>query len=313
VTRLKLIPMFALALGAFAQTHAAADLGRQVLSAGLDPDECYKVRDLEITEEDARFFLTDGYLMFGKPVSGAPLSAVFSADTDGGDAEVLLLPPDRSERKSMAGYTGAPNLSEHFAQAAFIFTEPEARALLEKVRTGDSRKTPDIGVIMMDRWKGVVANLMTSFESRIVLDLLTPGRKDGFFQAVIQGKKLGDFDVLYDPRGYEQLLAGQITTRNGAQWWDTWTSFASRDRRGQPPRAPEEKILSYRIDATFDPELTMHCITRIRVRATEESRNLLAFDLSGRMHATSAKVDGEPAEVYARESIRNGLVKKLGR
>ena len=256
--------------------------------------------------------LPKAYLMFGKPVNGAPLSAVFSADTDGGDAEVLLLPPNKSERKSIAGYTGAPNLSEHFAQAAFIFTEADARALVDRVRSGDARKTPDIGAVMMDRWRGVVANLMTSFESRIVLDLLTPGKKAGFFQAIIQGKKLGDFDVLYDSRGYEQVVAGQITTRNDVQWWDTWTSFASRDRRGQPPVPPEEKILSYRIEATLDPALTMHCVTRIRVRATEVSRNLLSFDLSGKMHATSAKVDGEPAEVYERDSVRNGLVQNSG-
>ena len=67
---------------------------------------------------------------------------------------------------------------------------------------------------------------------------------------MIQGRKLGDFDLVYDARAYEQLVAGQITNRNGVQWWDTWTSFASRDRRGQPPPEPEEKILSYRIEAT---------------------------------------------------------------
>ena len=56
----------------------------------------------------------------------------------------------------------------------------------------------------------------------------------------------------------------------------------------------------------------MRCVTHIRVKATEASRNLLAFDLSGRMHATSAKVDGEPAEVYERDSIRSGLVQNTG-
>ena len=182
--------------------------------------------------------------MFGKPVNGAPLSAVFSADTDGGDGEILLLLPNQSERKSMAAYTGSPNLNEHFAQAAFIFTEAGARTLIDTVRKSGARKAPDIGAIMVDRWSRVVANVTGSFESRFVLDLLTPGGKSGFFEAVIQGKKLGDFDVLYDSRGYEQLVAGQITTRNGTQWWDTWTSFAARDRRGQPPPEPEEKILS---------------------------------------------------------------------
>ena len=291
--------------------HVAADLGRGILDAGLDTAQCYRVRDLEISEEDARFFLTDGYIMFGKPVNGAPLTAVFSADTDGGDAEVLLLPPDRSERKSMAAYTGAPNLSEHFAQAAFIFTESSARGLLERVRASGARNSPDIGALMQERWGRVVTNLVSGFETRLVLDLLTPGEQ-GFFEAVIDGKKLGNFDVLYDSRSAEQLVAGQITTRKDATFWDTWTSFVSRSHRGEPEPAPEEQILSYKIDAALDPSLNMHCITRVRVRATEQSRNLLAFDLSGKMRVTSAKVDGRLAEFYERDSVRNGLVQNNG-
>jgi hypothetical protein len=303
----------AFCLNLAAQTHTAADLGKAVLAAGLDPNECYRIRDVEISEEDARIYLSEGYLMFGRPVNGAPLTAVFSADTEGGDGEILLLPPTQSERKSMAAYTGSPNLNEHFAQAAFIFTEAGARALIGTVQKSGARKTPDIGAIMMERWNRVVANIIGSFESRIVLDLLTPGeRSSGYFEAVIQGKKLDDFDVLYDARGYEQMVAGQIVNRKETMWWDTWTSFASRDRRGQPPPEPEEKILSYRIEATLDSSLHMQCVTHMRVKATEESRNLLAFDLSGRMHATSAKVDGQPAEVYERDSVRSGLVQNNG-
>ena len=290
----------------------AADLGREVLAAGLDPGECYRVRDLEISQEDARIFLNDGYLMFGKPVGGAPVTAVFSADTDGGDAEVLLLPPNRSERKTMAAYTGTPNLDEHFTQAAFIFTDASARALINEVKSSEARKAPEIGAVMIERWNRVVANLMSGFESRIVLDILSPGPTTGFFQAVIDGKKLGNFDVIYDGRGYEQMLAGQITTRNNTSYWDTWTSFVSRAHRGLPQPAPEEEILSYRIVAKMDQALTLHCVTRVRIRATDASRKILAFDLSGQMRAISAKVDGAPAEVYERDSVRNGLVQNSG-
>lgn len=303
---------FLLCVPLAAQLRTAADLGRAVLAAGLDPNECYRIRDVEIAEEDARFYLTEGYLVFGRPVNGAPLTAAFSADTEGGDGEILLLPPGQSERKSMAAYTGAPNLNEHFAQAAFFFTETGARSLLETVRGSGARRTPDIGAIMVERWGRVVANIMSSFESRIVLDLLTPGSGAGYFEAVIHGKKLGDFDVLYDSRGYEQIVAGQITNRNGRMLWDTWSSFAARDRRGKPPADPEERILSYRIEATLDASLNMHCVTHMKVRATEASRNLLAFDLSGKMRATAARIDGRPAEVYERDSVRSGLVQNTG-
>ena len=48
------------------------------------------------------------------------------------------------------------------------------------------------------------------------------------------------------------------------------------------------------------------------MRATDESKNILAFDLSGQMRALSAKVDGRAAEVYERDSVRSGLVRNSG-
>jgi hypothetical protein len=298
---------------ATAQSHAAADLGRAVVAAGLDSSQCYRVRDLELSEEDAHFYLTEGYLIFGKPVNGAPLSAVFSGDVDGGDAELILLPPDRSERKSLASYTGSPNLDEHFRTAIFLFTEPEARALVERVRASASSKNlPDIGALMTEQWNRTLANIESSYESRVVLDLLSPERAGGFFEAVIQGRKLGNFDFLYDRRSPESLLAGQLAERKGAMYWDTWFSYPDASKRAAAAPAPEEEILDYKIDASLDPVLVLHCATSIHFKATRASTHVIAFDLSGQMRATSATLDGEPAEVYERASLRTGLVQNTG-
>ncbi len=301
-----------LAAPATAQKHAAAELGKQVAVAGLDMDNCYRVRDIEITHDEVRISLTEGYLMFGKPVNGQPLTAVFSADTDGGDGEILLLPPDRSERKSMAAYIGSPNLNEHFDQAALLFTDDTAKSLLEQVQASGAKKTPEFAAIMNERWGRVVANLMTSFESRIVLDLLTPGGRGGFMEAVIQGRKLGNFDVIFDQRGYEQIVAGQITTRKEQMWWDTWTSFASRSFRGKLPADAELKVLRYKIDAEVNDLLVMKCTTKVTVQITPDSQNVIPLDLSGQMKVLSAKVDGVEAEIYQRESVRAGLVRNTG-
>src|ERR1019366_9267435 len=100
----------------------AADMARAIRENSFDRDECYRVRDLTLIKEDIRVYLTDGYLFFGKPVEGRPIAAVFLADTDGGDGEVMLLPPDRAERRSLATYIDSPNLDEHFRGAVFLFT-----------------------------------------------------------------------------------------------------------------------------------------------------------------------------------------------
>jgi hypothetical protein len=310
VLLLRLTVLASIALALRAQAPSAADLGRAVLTAGLDSSACYRVRDLEISQEDAQFYLTDGYIIFGKRVNGAPVAAVFSAEVEGGDAEVLLFPPNRSERKSLAGYTGAPNLDEHFTNAVFLFTETRARAIAEQIR---SKAEPEVGALLADQWSPVVANLTGSFESRMVLDLLGEAPVErGFFEAIIQGKKLGNFDLRYDGRAYEQLNAGQIVTRDGKSYFDTWTSFAGKSHRNASPPPPEEEILSYRMEATLDSSFMLHCITRIKFRATAESRRVIPFDLSAQMRPTEARLDGEAAEVFERDSVRNSLVQDSG-
>jgi len=311
---LRLTGLAALATALLAQPPSAAELGKAILNAGLDASACYRVRDLEISEGDAQFYLADGYIIFGKPVDGAPLAAVFSAEVEGGDAEVLLLPPNRSERRALAVYTGSPNLDEHFTNAIFLFTEAQARGLAEQIRAkGEARNSPEVGAALADQWSPVVANITGSFESRMVLDLLSaPAVAQGFFQAIVQGKKLGNFDLGYDGRSYEQLSAGQLAARDGRSHFDTWTSFASRSRSNAPPPAPEEEILSYRMEATLDSSFILHCITRIRFKATAESSNVLPFDLSAQMLPTEAKLDGVAVEVYERDSVRNNLVQDSG-
>ena len=304
---------FVFASLALAQEHRAADLGKAILSAGLDSNECYRIRDLQFSQEDAQFFLTDGYLMFGKPVNGRPLSAVFSADAEGGDAEVLLLPPDRSERKSLALHTGAPNLNEHFRAAIFFFTDSTAKTLLDQITANGARRSSDIGALLSERWAPIVKNISGSFESRLVLDLMTPGLSGhGFFGAVVSGDKVGNFDVVRDDRAYEQVIAGQASEKNGVSVWDTWTSFTSRSHRGQLAFQPEIKITSYRIEAEITSELDLKDTVHIRLQTTEASREVIPFDLTGRMRALEAKIDGVPVEVYERDSVRNGMIQNSG-
>jgi hypothetical protein len=316
--------LFALvALETFAQPHTASDLAHQVLSATLDPGECYHVRDIRIHQPDVDFYLTDGYLILGKPVKGEPVSAVFTTDVEGGDAEVVLLPPDRAERRTMATFTGSPNLSEHFVLGVFFFTDNTAKSLAESLHSGPaSERVPDVGARMAEQWNGVVASLTGSLETRVVLDLMTQGdattqgdkttSRAGFFSATLHGRTLGEFDVTRDTRATEQVAAGKVTIHNGAMQWDTWTRFVARDRKNLPEPAPEEEILSYNIDASLDSALAIRCVTRIRIRATADSRNVLPFELINAMRVLSAKVDGAPAEVYRHESQREGLVQDAG-
>jgi hypothetical protein len=192
-------------------------LAHSIQEAGLDSGACFRVRDLHIVKEDIRIYLTDGYLIFGKPVNGVRLSAVFSADVEGGDAEILLFPPRRSERMSLASYTQTPNLNEHFNTAVMLFSDDTGEHLLREITGSETvRRSPERGAVLQAKWESVIRNLTTSFEIRLVGDMSSPRRQQhGFFFAALQGRRLGNFDLVYDPYAAERLdpVRSQILPR----------------------------------------------------------------------------------------------------
>ncbi len=258
-------------------------------------------------------------MIFGKPIGEAPVSAVFVTGVQGGDGEVLALPPDKSERQSLASYTASPNLDEHFKRAVLLFTGETYRDLMAQIRENPfSKKSPEMGLTMAPEWTSVTRNLAASFESRLVLDLLSGDRaspSQAFFFAAIGGGQLGNFDVIYDSRAPEQITIGQVGYRDNRIFFDVWTSFESRSVRNgtRPAAAPEFDLNDFRIEATLlPPDLRLQVVTRVRVKPTSGSGRVFPFDLSRQMRVSSASVDGQPAEVFEPESMRANLIQGQG-
>src|SRR5215831_13980956 len=162
-----------LALASCLSAGTGADVARAIRENSFDRDECYRVRDLTLQKEDVRIYLTEGHLIFSKPVAGRRVAAVFSADVDGGDGEVMLLPPDRAERRSLSMYTDSPNLDEHIKAAVFLFTGDVYEQLKAQMAQNPSnRKSPEMGPVLDEKWSPVLRNLSTSYQSRLTLDLI---------------------------------------------------------------------------------------------------------------------------------------------
>ena len=290
----------------------ARELAHQVLDAGLDPRECFHVRDLQFGREDARIYLTEGYLIFGKEVGGRRVSAVFSADVEGGDAEILLLPPNRSERLSLASFTGAPNLDEHFQSAVFIFSDDTYPELLKLAgRGGEPRRDPEHGAGMLPDWDPVVRNLGQSFQVRLVKDLLgSRSAPNGFFYGALVGRRVGNFDFLYDPRAPEQIHLGQVVVRYNHAYFDLWSRFQARSFRNGTRAAPANDVTvsKYKIDATVAPDLTLEATTLATAVPGPGGRDAMEFDISPQMRVTEARVGGQPAEVFQPDSLRSALI-----
>ena len=289
----------------------AADIARAVRENGFDRGECYRVRDLSFIKEDLRIYFTDGYLIFSKPVAGRRTAAVFSADVEGGDGEVILLPPDRAERRSLATFIGSPNLDDHISAGLLLFTGDVYEQLIAQMANNPAnRKAPEMAPVLDEQWGPVLRNLGTSYQARLTLDLMGgAARADRMFAGMFRSTKLGNFDLVYDPDNIEQILAGQLTTRQDRLYFDTWTSFPSRSSRKNPtPKVHDPQVGDYRIDATVAPDLTLNVTTRVKVKVNAASLAAVAFDIAREMSVTEVMVDGVAAEVLQAESTRLNLV-----
>ena len=288
----------------------AADIARAIRENSFDRDECYRVRDLTIVKDDIRIYLSDGHLIFSKPVGGRRISAVFVSDVEGGDGEVILRPPDTAERRSLAGYINSPTLDEHFTTAVFLFSGDDYTEIKAQFAGNPAnKKSPENAPLLDEEFGDVLRNLGASYQTRLTLDLLGgSARPAGIFAGLFSGRKLGNFDVVYDPASLEQILAGQVRSRDGRLYFDTWTSFRSRANRKDPSPPKLDLVTSnYRIEATVNPDLSLSVVTKVTVRPNIDEMSAAAFEITPLMNVSEAKVDGKPAEVLQRESLRGNL------
>lgn len=278
----------------------------------LDPDRCYRVRDLKLTREDAKIFFTEGLLIFAKPIEGAPAAAIFSAQVEGGEAEILLIPPTAGERGSLARFTNSPNLEDRFENMLMLFTDDTAAELQRQIEAspGGVKPAVDMGLVLRQRFEGSLRNVAESMQLRMVQDLLGGRAADRtLFYGIFSGTEHGNFDLLVDARDSARVLLGQFVTRETGQFFDVWCSFTGKSLRKLqgPARGGGLKIDAVRLDVRVAPDLKTTVATRLSVTSREAADPTLSFDISPRMRLQRVRVNGEPAEFFQRDSLRSGL------
>jgi hypothetical protein len=268
------------------------------------------VRDLNYAKQDLRLYFNDGYLVFSKPVEGRRLWAVFSGENEGGDGEIIVLPPHRGERRSLASFVHSPNLDEHFRMAVLIASDSTTSDLLERARQ-IGKQSGERGILLSQQYAETGRLLGESFTMRLVQDLLNGEPPSaGLFFGAVGSTRLGNFDIVYDPSSQEQVLVGQVKSSAARPSFETWCAFESRAVRqagwhSDPPLSATE----YKIDATLDANLRMTADTRLKLRVNQQPMRALPFLISSRMRITEAKLDGKPVEIFAQNSLRETAIR----
>jgi hypothetical protein len=276
----------------------AASVAAELRQLSIDPAETYRVRELEIARGDIKIYLTEGILAFAKPVAGKTIAAVFTtSQTEAGDAEILLLPPTRSERAALASFTKSPNLDEHLQSAVFFFADETAQELRQQLHDAPVRPPPDDPKELAETAARVLrldADQIDVKLARALLDRHSP--KQGFFYGILGGRRLGIFDVVYEPTRFEPISIGRVAApTEGAASFQVWSSF--RPRRSAPPSVSTASIAEYRLDTTIHPDLSLSSQAKFQYRAAREDGRVIALELSPHLHLTAAKIDGQPVEI----------------
>ncbi len=286
--------------------QTAAALSAQLEQISIDPAQTYHVRDLQLFRGDLKIYLTEGVLSFTKPLAGRCVAAVFTTShSEGGDGEVLVFPPQRSERASLLHFTKSPNLDEHLNSAVFFFSDNTAEELHQQIAQRPIHPAADIAPELAQEANSILRDNSSIIEVRLIAALLDHHPNAlGFFYGMIGGRDLGPFDIGYDPGKFEPVSIGRIPSTaipDSDRRFQVWTSFRPR---GSSPFADQSgRLGNYRIETSIHPDLSMSSTARFAYTADESGGPVVMLNLATRLHVTSAAIDGSPAEVFERKSI----------
>jgi len=301
-----------------AQPASAEETYLKLKSVGLDASRVYRIRDVTLDRAALHVTLDDGTIAFTQDVAGHVSGAFFE-----GEGEVLLSPPDRTERASMALFTGGAILEESFTTAYLRFNDDTYAELQPYLNTTEG------GADFVLRWNEMSRAFAEADALRLLLtysrDLpvsapmdkstappVPDDVRDQMLHVQVQGRKLGLFDVGFDSEAPEQVWAGQSRTFEGTDYYDLWTSFSvpnaasHRDNSaGAARRAPFEtaRVTDYKIRARITPPTRLEAETRMHVRLQRDGQRALLFELSRSLQVSSVEADGHSVEFIHNPSL----------
>ncbi|MGH9581151.1 MAG: hypothetical protein ACRD2R_09160, partial [Terriglobales bacterium] len=291
----------------------AVELYRRLSTVGLDPERVFQVREAALDRDAVHLAFNDGTIAFTRSVEGRITGAFFE-----GEGEILLMPPDKVERASLALFTGAPILSERFSSAYLRFNDETFEELRPYLRASDGPHQ------FVARWNAAAASLAESDALRLLVGFLnreSASSSGRMLHARVSGNALGTFDVRFDELFAEQVTAGQVGFQEGRLFFNLWTSFPTRAARNLGKNrevasvfAAEEavRIASYRIRAEVVPPEDLEAEAVLTLHVAESGRRAFGFELSRFLKVRSVTVGGQPVEFIHNDAVQGTALARRG-
>ena len=287
----------------------AVVLYRELLNPSLDAKDVYQVREVSILLEDLHISISDGTMAFTREVNGHVTGAVFE-----GVGEVLLVPPNRAERTSLALFTGSAVLEQRFQSAYLRFSDDQITAGL---RAG-FRGHPDDAQEFVARWQEP-ASLLARGDALPILQAMTSAREAAsrFLHLRMGGTTAGIVDVFFDSNSPEQISVAQASLINNASYYDTWTSFPSRSAREaageeDPASRATFEMSDYKARVKVQPPSDLSADAEFTLTPQRSGQRTIILELSRYLKLSEVRVNGEPAEFIQNEAISGSDLSRRG-
>lgn len=284
-------------------------LYRELLNPAFDLKDVYHVRDVSILLEDLHVSISDGTIALMREVNGHITGAVFE-----GVGEVLLVPPNRAERTSLALFTGSAVLEERFESAYFRFSDD---AITKELRAG-LRSPIDDAQGFISRWQEP-ATVLARRDALRIFQAITSTKEAAanFMHLRIGGTTLGITDLFFDSSSPEQISVAQATTTNNSTFYDTWTSFpmrSVRDAAGEedPATRASFAISNYIVRAKVEPPTDLTAEAEFTLIPRQSGQQTVVLELSRNLKLSEVLVNGKPAEFIQNEAISGSDLERRG-
>ena len=288
-----------------------ADLYSRLRTLPLDGQRVFRIRGAFLDRPNLHFDFEEGTLAFTSDVCGRLTGAMFE-----GEGEILLRPPDKVERESMALFTGMAILEEPFSSAYLRFNDDTAAQLQPYLSP-----VPDGGEFVQ-KWKDTSLALAQSDALRLLLDfskLLPSGDQSSpprafspMLHAHLLGRSLGPFEVYFDSALSESLWAGQPRIKEGVPFFDIWTSFRPANIEHSSVASASVGISEFRIQAAVQPPTSLKATAELDLHIKRDGERMLLFELSRFLKVDAVHQDGHPLDFIQNQALEGTELQRKG-
>ncbi len=290
-------------------TGGAVALYRELLNPSFDVKDVYQVREVSILREDLHISISDGTMALVRELDGHITGAVFE-----GAGEVLLVPPNRAERTSLAHFTGSAVLELPFQSAYLRFSDDR---LANELRSGFRGPAEDAQEFIA-RWNDPAA-VLSRGDALPILESMSSAPEAGsrFLHMRIGGTPSGIVDLFYDTNASEQISVAQASMMNDVSYYDTWTSFPMRSVRQaageeDPAARPNYDMSGYQLRAKVQPPTDLSAEAEFTLTPLHSGQRVVILELSRYLKLSEARADGAPVEFIQNEAISGSELSRRG-